>query len=150
MPAFVGTSRRTKAWNMWNMNKAKQNDTSKCHVNAMDKEIEAIILDDLHHPLNQSTFKKTHTSSLLLLVEGILHQLIGSLSMFIPWFTSFFYIPGGGGFLPSTDMFLPEPSETLKSSNFTEMPRPWKEACFPTRSNLCGGCGIRVPWRPWL
>ena len=37
--------------------------------------------------------------SMILLMEEILHQLIGSLYHYV---TGFFYIPGGAGFLPST------------------------------------------------
>ena len=38
----------------------------------------------------------------ILLMEEILHQLIGRLSHVIPLFTRIFFVPGGAGFLPST------------------------------------------------
>ena len=61
----------------------------------------SIKMDDLGVP----PFKETPIWNNILLVEEILHQLIGGLSWFINVYHTIYkvlYIPAGAGFLPST------------------------------------------------
>ena len=70
----------------------------------------------------------------ILLMEEILHQLIGSLSHYLQ---DFIYIPGGAGFLPSTVCKVP----TYNQQNHP-ISGDKNSVCYPTKSylNLHAGC----------